>query len=263
MARPKLDRRLEADQLDPAADGRREVVLGRDRHAAGEREGPVRLDDPERDEQARDRRAVVDATERVGDASQGRGLADGLVGDRRPLDEARDEVALRPDEGRHLGADPDAGGRDRRRVFDLTADAEQVRVVAGQPDDPSLGGAARRDQEVPVRDPAGQRDQRQVAPGELREPTERVDELIAELAPEGTFAHLPGYGSRRYSWKASCSVGRIANPRNPASRAIASKTAGRRIVPVPTEALVGEPARQAADRRCRRRTCAPARRPGP
>ncbi len=52
------------------------VIRGRDDDAAGERERPVRLDDAERHEQPRDRRAVVDPAERIGDAPQRR-RADG------------------------------------------------------------------------------------------------------------------------------------------------------------------------------------------
>ena len=115
------------------------VVLGRDRDAAGHRERPVRLDDPERDEQARDGRAVVDPAQRVGDAAERLRPADGLVADRRTHDEPRDEVALGPDERGDLRPDTDPGGRHRRGVLDLPADAEQVRVVAGQADDPALG----------------------------------------------------------------------------------------------------------------------------
>ena len=58
--------------------------------------------------------------------------------DRRPLDESGDEIALRPDERGDLGADADTGRRDGRGVLDLPADAEQMRVVAGQPDDVAL-----------------------------------------------------------------------------------------------------------------------------
>ena len=132
------------------------LVRGRDDDAAGERQRPVRLDDPERHEQPGDRRAVVDPAERVGDAPERLRSVDGLVADRRPDDEPRDEVALGPDERGHLRPDADAGRRDRRRVLDLAADAEQVRVVAGQPDDPALVGAGGVDPEVPVRDPARQ-----------------------------------------------------------------------------------------------------------
>ena len=115
------------------------LVLGRDRDAARLGQRPVRLDDAERDEQPGDRRAVVDAAERVGDAGQRLGLADLGLRDRRALDEPGDEVALGADEGDDLRPDADAGRGDRRRVLDLAADAEQVRVVAGQPDDVAVG----------------------------------------------------------------------------------------------------------------------------
>ena len=69
----------------------------------------------------------------------------------------RDEVALRADEGDDLRAHPDAGRRDRRRVLDLAADPQQVRVVAGQAEDVPVARTRRGDQEVPVRDPARER----------------------------------------------------------------------------------------------------------
>ena len=72
-------------------------------------------------------------------------------------DEPRDEIALRPDERGHLRTDADPGRRDRRGMLHLPADAEQVGVVAGQPDDPALVRAGRVDPEVPVGDPARQR----------------------------------------------------------------------------------------------------------
>ena len=67
VTRPQLERVGQAGELDPAADRGRELVLGRDAHAAGHRQRPVRLDDAQRDEQPRDRRAVVDSSQRVGD----------------------------------------------------------------------------------------------------------------------------------------------------------------------------------------------------
>ena len=70
-------------------------------------------------------------------------LADLLEADRRALDEPRDEVALRSDERRDLRPDADAGGRDRRRVLDLAADAQEMRVVAGEADDVAVGLARR------------------------------------------------------------------------------------------------------------------------
>ena len=79
---------------------------------------------------------------------------DRLVRDRRAHDEPGHEVALGPDEGGHLRPTPDPGRGDRRRVLHLAADPQQVRVVAGQPDDPAVGRPGGVDQEVPVRDPA-------------------------------------------------------------------------------------------------------------
>ena len=67
-------------QLDPPADR-----AGASSYSGGmatpraERERPVRLDDPERHEQARDRRPVVDPAERVGDPPERLGSVDRLV----------------------------------------------------------------------------------------------------------------------------------------------------------------------------------------
>ena len=83
------------------------------------------------------------AAERVGDAAERLRLVDRLVRDRRAHDEPGDEIALGPDERRHLRPDPDARRRDGRGVLDLAADPEQVGVVAGQPDDPAVGRARR------------------------------------------------------------------------------------------------------------------------
>ena len=87
---------------------------------------------------------------------------DRLVADRRALDEPRDEIALRADERGHLGSDPDTGGGHRRRMLDLAADAEQVRVVAGEPDHVPIHDAVHGHEEVAVRDAT--RQGRQVEP---------------------------------------------------------------------------------------------------
>ena len=105
VARPQLERIGQQRDLDPPADGRRQVVLERDDDAAGQGQGPVGVGDAERDEQARDRRAVVDPPEGVGDAAERLRPVDGLVGDRRPDDEPRDEVALGADERGDLRTD--------------------------------------------------------------------------------------------------------------------------------------------------------------
>ena len=104
-------------------------------HAACQRERAIRLDDPERHEQARDRRAVVDPAQRRADGAQPLRLAHLRLGDRAALDEPGDEVALGSQEGDHLRADADPGGGHGRGVLDLAADAEEVRVVAGEADD--------------------------------------------------------------------------------------------------------------------------------
>jgi len=55
-------------------------------------------------------------------------------------------------------------------VLDLAADAEQVRVIAGEPDDISIRPAVDRDQEVAVCDPAAERDEMELGLAELRDP---------------------------------------------------------------------------------------------
>jgi hypothetical protein len=109
---------------------------------------------PVRDEEAGDRRAVVDPADRIGGAPERLRPVDGHVVDAHPDDELRDEVALRPDERGDLRPDPDTGRRDRRSVLDLAADPEQVGVVAGEPQDVAVRHARRGDQVVAVRDPA-------------------------------------------------------------------------------------------------------------
>ena len=109
---------------------------------------------------------------------------DCLVGDRRPFDEPRHEIALGPDERGHLGPDADAGRRDGGRVLDLAADPEEVRVVARKPDHVAITTACRLDEEVPIRDPAAQRSEGQLRVGELRDPLHRANELVAKVAAE-------------------------------------------------------------------------------
>ena len=184
MARPELDRIRQQGELDPTSDRLGEVVFGRDRHAPSGGQGPIGLHDPERDEQAGNRWSSVDLAERIGDPNEGLGAVDGLVGDRRTVDEPGHEVALRPDERRDLWSHADPGRGDRRRMLDLATDPEQVGVVAGEPDDPAFIRAGRLDQEVPVRDPAGQGPKRQVAAGKIRHALHHADELVAQLAAE-------------------------------------------------------------------------------
>src|SRR5258705_6895 len=79
-----------------------------------------------------------------------------------------------------------------RRGLDLAADAEQVGVVAGEPDHPAIRRAGGVHEEVAVRDSAGQRPQGQFAAGDLGDALQRADELVAELATQ----HL-AHGRRR------------------------------------------------------------------
>jgi hypothetical protein len=67
-------------------------------------------------------------------------------------------------------------------VLDLAADPEEVRVVAGQPDDVAIRPAVDRDEEVSVRNPAAQGDEMELGVAELRDPPERRGELLAQLA---------------------------------------------------------------------------------
>jgi len=109
---------------------------------------------------------------------------DGLVGDARPDDEPGHEVTLRPDERADLGADPDARRAHGRGMLDLSADAEQVRVIASEANHPAIRGPGGVDEEIAIRDPTGQRPQGQFAAGNLGDALQRADELVPELATE-------------------------------------------------------------------------------
>jgi len=67
-------------------------------------------------------------------------------------------------------------------VLDLSADPEQVRVVAGQADDVAIPPPVDRDEEVPVRDAAAQGNEMELGVAELRDPPKRRGELLAQLA---------------------------------------------------------------------------------
>jgi hypothetical protein len=69
-------------------------------------------------------------------------------------------------------------------VLDLAADAEQMRVVPGEPDDVPIRPAIDRDQEVAIRDPAAERDEMELGVAELRDPSKRRGELLAQLASQ-------------------------------------------------------------------------------
>jgi hypothetical protein len=69
-------------------------------------------------------------------------------------------------------------------VLDLARYPQQVRIVAGQPDDPAPVGPGRVDAEVPVRDPARERGQGQLAPGDLRDPLHGPDEVVVQRATQ-------------------------------------------------------------------------------
>ena len=106
---------------------------------------------------------------------------DRLVRHRGPDDEPGDEIALGPDERRHLRPHPHAGRRDGRGMLDLPGDPQQVRVVAGQPDDPALLRAGGVHPEVPVRDPARQGREGQLTARELRDLLHGAHEVVVEL----------------------------------------------------------------------------------
>jgi hypothetical protein len=185
VAGPELDRVGQERLFDQPADLPGALVGGRDRHASLGRQRPVCLADPQRDEQARDRRAIMDPTQRVRDAAERLGLADGLVGYRLTHDETGEQVPLGSDERGHLRPDPDPGGRHGRRVFHLPADAQQVGVVAGQADDPTVRRTLHVHPEVAVGDPAAQRRERQRPAGELRNLLHGEHQLVVQLSAQG------------------------------------------------------------------------------
>src|SRR3954453_16504064 len=184
VAGSELDRCGEEAPLDAPPDRGGLLVLGRDRNAALLRERTVRLRDPERHEQARDGRALVDPSERIRDSADRVGSMDRLVRHRGADDEPRDEIALGSDEGGHLRPDADAGSGNGRRMLHLPRDAQQVRVVAGQADDPALVRSGRVHPEVAVGDPARQMGQGEVTSGDLRDLLHRPDELLVQRATQ-------------------------------------------------------------------------------
>ena len=120
----------------------------------GERGRAVLLDDAKRIEARADRGPLVDAQERAGQLAQPLGPAQLLGRDRAALDEARDEVSLRLEEAHDLGADAQLGCDARGLVLGVPVDAEQLGVLAADPQDEAL--AVDRDLEVAVRDPAAE-----------------------------------------------------------------------------------------------------------
>src|SRR5438876_6594608 len=168
VAGPQLNGRLQEGALDAARGFVRPIPGCGNGHAVRDRERTVGLDDPERDEEAGDGRTLVDAAQRVDDAPDGRPLVDLLQRHRLTHDEASDEVALRADEGDYFWTHPDAGGGDRGGMLHLAADAEQMGVVASQPDDVAVVAVTRRHQEVAVGDAARNRGEDQLSSGGLR-----------------------------------------------------------------------------------------------
>ena len=142
------------DFLDPRRDLVHSLVGARDRPAARACGIPVALDDAKGVEAARNRRALVDRSQRSGHAGEHRRFAHLVDGRRRSLDEARDEPSLRLDERDHLRPDAERGCGPRRLQLDGSIDAELIRVLARDPQDEDL--AVDLDLEVVVRDPASQ-----------------------------------------------------------------------------------------------------------
>ena len=199
MARPELDRVGQAGQLDPAADGLRKVVFGRD---AGPLEpGPTPCT-PRRSAAGRTARgsAGLGGCARSESAIRASvsGSRDLLETDSRALDEAGDEVALRPDERRHLRPDADTSSRDGRRVLDFSADAEQMGVIAGETDNVAVGLTADRDQEIAVGDATRQRvRERELAPGQFRHALESAATSSSRSSPRRTPSQSPDRAGRR------------------------------------------------------------------
>ena len=90
----------------------------------------------------------------------------------------------RADERGDLGPHPHPGRGDGRGVLHLPGDAQEVGVVAGQPDDPAVIRPGRIHPKVPVRDPARQGGQGQLTPGDIRDLLQGPDEVVVQGAPQ-------------------------------------------------------------------------------
>src|SRR5207248_11472747 len=107
---------------------------------------------------------------------------------------AGDEIALRTNERHDLRTHADARRRDRRRVLDLPADAEQVRVVPGQSEHEPRAVRRAGHEEVAVGDPAGKRREPKLPAGKLGQATERARELVTKRAPQLLLSGLRHHG---------------------------------------------------------------------
>jgi hypothetical protein len=112
------------------------------------------LDDAKRIEAGRNRRPVVDCTERLCDPAERLRLAERLGADDLTADEPRDEEPLRLDECDNVRPDAYRGRCERRLVLDPAVDAEQLRVLAA--DAKHEGAVVERDLEVPIGDAAAE-----------------------------------------------------------------------------------------------------------
>ena len=141
-------RRACAAALDAVGDLLRPAVSGRDRNASLTGGVAVDLDDAEAVERNGKGRSVVEPPQQPADLLH-------VDGPDLALHEARDEVALRLDERDHLRREAEVRCDARGGVLGRPVDAEQLGVVAADPQHERL--AADRDLEVVVRDPAAER----------------------------------------------------------------------------------------------------------
>ena len=144
-----------AGRLDPVRGRLGPSVVLRGRPAVSRGGLRVGLDDPVRVEAARDVGPGVDGAKRVRDPDQVPWLAHPLRKHRRALDEPGHQESLGFDERDDLGTDADGRGHSGRRRLPLPVDAEEVRVLAGHPEDDRL--VVEGHLEVVVRDPAAER----------------------------------------------------------------------------------------------------------
>ena len=192
------------------------------------------------------------------------------LGERRALDEPRDEIALGPEERDDLGTHTQPGRDHGRRVLHLPADPEEMRVVAGEADDVALRGAGKVDAVVAVGDAAGERGQREPVVGQLGDAPEHADQVVRHLATCGRRLVAHGHSSgvsaaaqgrrppRRPRSPAGANVSR-SSPRRSRGRARLLAPAAHREQVVRTaddeqrahHGLVERPARQALESGCR------------
>src|SRR5262245_9247289 len=194
VAGPELDGA--APPLDPVGGRLRELVAGREPDSALPGDRGVCLDDAERVEAARDRRPLVQPPEERRRVCR-RHPAD------LPLDEAGDEVALRLDESDHLGPDAECSSGPRGLVLDAAVDAEEVGVLASDPDDERVRAVLHL--EVAVRDAAAERLDRVDAAGP--DAPEDVVDHDRIRSPRGSKSGSSAISPATHSPKISTSTG--------------------------------------------------------